>query len=378
MQIYLDNNATTPVDPEVLDEMLPYLKDAFGNPSSIHHYGQRAKHGMDVARERVARLIGASPEEVVFTSGGTEADNFAIKGIFEAQRKRDQHIITSAIEHSAVLQACHSLRTRGASITYVGVDKNGVVNEQELVSSINENTSLISVMLANNDVGSIQPVASIAREAQKRGVITHTDAVQAAGKIPVDASHLGTNLISLSSHKIYGPKGAGALYIRRGTRIAPFVHGGHHEGRRRGGTENVPAIVGFGKACDLARARFEEDSKRITDLRDFLQAEILAHIPHAHVNAGDTARLPGTLSISFENAEGDAIAMGLDVRGIAVSTGAACSSESRDPSPVLTAMGVPPRLALGTIRFSIGRTTKREELAETVAALTQIVSRLRS
>ncbi len=378
MNIYLDHNATTPVDPQVLEEMLPYLKGNFGNPSSNHAFGQRARHGLDVARERVAGLVGASPEEIVFTSGGTESDNYAIKGVCEANRSQKQHVITTAIEHQAVLSVYHALEQKGVRVTYVGVDNTGTVNPEEVLNAMSEDTVLVSVMLANNDVGTIQPVPEIARVARQRGVVVHCDAVQAVGKIPIDVDDLGADLISISSHKLYGPKGAGALVIRRGNRLTPFIVGGHHESRRRAGTENLPAIVGFGKACDLAKERYVEDGKRICANRERLEHHIREKIARVHIHGHPTKRLPGTLNVGFEGVEGETLLIALDLKGIAVSTGAACSSDSREPSHVLAAMGCHPYLASCSVRFSLGRGTTEQEIDAVGRILPDIVNNLRS
>jgi cysteine desulfurase len=376
--VYLDHNATTPVDSEVLEEMLPFLKGTFGNPSSIHAFGQGARRGLDLARERVAGLIGAAPEEIVFTSGGTESNNHAIAGVFEANRSKGQHIITTAIEHQAVLSVCHGLEQKGARVTYVGVDRHGTVSPGEVMAAVAADTVLISVMLANNDVGTIQPVREIASAAHERGVLVHCDAVQAVGKVPIDVADIEADMISVSSHKLYGPKGAGALFIKRGTRLAPLVLGGHHESRRRAGTENVPAIVGFGKACDLAKERYVEDGKRIRANRERLEHHIREKIERVHIHGHPTKRLPGTLNVGFEGVEGETLLIALDLKGIAVSTGAACSSDSREPSHVLAAMGCHPYLASCSVRFSLGRGTTEQEIDDVGRILPDIVNNLRS
>ncbi len=377
MTIYFDHAATTPVDREVLDEMLPFFCESFGNPSSIHAFGQKARRGLDLARERVADLISADFEEIVFTSGGTESDNHAIQGAFEAHKKRGNHVITTAIEHQAVLSACHALETKGTRVTYLGVDENGLVDPVAACDAMADDTALISVMAANNDVGVIQPVSEIAEAAHKRGIVVHSDAVQAVGKVPLEAAALGADLISFSSHKIHGPKGAGALYIRRGTRIAPLIHGGHHESRRRAGTENVPAIVGFGKACELASKRIKEDAEHIQAIRQRLEEGILSRIKEVQIHAHRVKRLPGTLNASFNTVEGEALLMALDLKGIAVSTGSACSSVSKDPSHVLTAMGCTPSVALNSIRFSLGRGNTEQEVYHAIEILVELVNRLR-
>ncbi len=376
MNIYFDHNATTPVDPEVLEVMLPYLKDVFGNPSSIHQYGQTARRGLDRAREQVADLIGGTPEEIVFTSGGTEADNLAVFGSLGGDSPRG--IVTSAIEHQAVLVPAKAIAARGGGATFVGVSNDGVVDPEEIAAAMTDDVGLVSVMQGNNDVGTLQPVREIAALARERGIPCHTDAVQAVGKVPVDVEALRVDLLSLSSHKLHGPKGVGALYIRRSTRIAPLLLGGHHETRRRAGTENLPAIVGFGKACELARARLDGDGSTIRALRDRLEAGLTARVADAVVNGGATSRLPGTSSIAFPGVEGDALLMALDLNGVAVSTGSACTSESNAPSHVLEAMGLPDVLARGAIRFSLGRDNTEAEVDHVIDVVASLVARLKS
>jgi cysteine desulfurase len=378
MGIYFDHNATTPLDPEVLDAMLPFLKETFGNPSSIHQFGQAARRGLDRAREQVATLIGADPEEIVFTSGGTEADNLAVFGTVEASPLDVPHVVTSAVEHQAVYGPVKAIEAKGGRATYLGVSGAGAIAPEEAADAVADDTALITLMLANNDVGALQPIREVAALTRERGVLLHTDAVQAAGKIPVDVEDLGVDLLSLSSHKIYGPKGMGALFVRRGTRVAPLMLGGHQESRRRAGTENLPAVVGFGKACELARARLAADAERIRALRDRLEAGITARVGGAVVIGREGARLPGTSSIAFPGVEGDALLMALDLKGVAVSTGSACTSDSKSPSHVLSAMGVLDGLARGAIRFSLGRGNIAEEVDRVVDLAADMADRLKN
>ena len=374
MEIYLDHNATTPIDPEVLEEMRPFLESCFGNPSSIHRFGQAAKRGLDTARERVAALIGAEPEEIVFTSGGTEANNQAIFGVAHQTNRR--RFVTSQVEHQAVLNPFEVLASQGKDAVQVPVDADGRVQQGALTDAVTDDCALVSIMTANNDVGTVQPISDIVEIVRQRGAVFHTDAVQAVGKLPIDVSKTAVDLLSFSSHKIYGPKGAGALYIRRGISLSPRLFGGHQESRRRAGTENVPATVGFGKACELAAGRLEADAARMAALRDKLQTALLDRIPRCRV-FGENKRLPGTLNMGFEGIEGDTAMMALDLQGIAISTGSACMTESRTLSHVLTAMGVGPLLAKGSIRFSLGRKNTEAEIDEVIEAVTAVVARLR-
>ena len=376
-RVYLDHNATTPLNPDALEEMLPYLRDTFGNPSSIHWFGQEARRAVDRARQQVADLIGVDPDEIVFTSGGTEADNHAIRGIAGRSAGGGGHIVTSSVEHHAVLNTCRHLERNGFRVTYLPVDENGLVDPAVAESAITKDTILVTVMLANNDVGTIQPVRDIARIAGERGVPVHTDAVQVIGKMPVDARGPGVDLMSLSSHKICGPKGVGALYIRRGIAIDPLIFGGHHEMRRRAGTENVPAIVGFGKACEIAGEELERVPPKIAALRDRLQQGIEERIENVQLNGHPDLRLPNTLNVSFSFVDGESLLMNLDLMGVAVSTGSACTSGSVDPSHVLTAMGRNPEQAQGSLRFSLGRGNTAEDVDFTLDALVDVVRRLR-
>jgi cysteine desulfurase len=376
-RIYLDHNATTPVHPAVLEEMLPYLRDVFGNPSSIHWFGQEARQAVDRARQRVADLIGAEPNEIVFTSSGTEAINYALRGAVEQYAGNSRQIITSPIEHQAVLNSCGYLEDRGFQVTHLPVDEYGTVSPESVADVITSDAVLITVMLANNEVGTIQPLPEIAGIAKERGLLVHTDAVQAMGKIPVNVQQLGVDLLSLSGHKFYGPKGIGALYIRHGVEVAPLIYGGHQERRRRAGTENVPAIVGLGKACKLSREELERSATRVATLRDRLEEGIFSQVPHGQLNGHPENRLPNTLNVSFFSVEGESLLMNLDLLGIAVSAGSACTSGTAEPSHVLTAMGIGPEQSQGSIRFSLGRGTTEEDVDATVKALIEIVGKLR-
>ena len=378
MVIYLDHNATTPVDPEVLGEMLPYFQQTFGNPSSIHQIGQQARRGLDLARERIGDLVGANPKDIVLTSGGTESNNTAIFGVCRANHHRGDHIVTTAIEHHAVLSPCDALKAAGARVTFVGVDEFGAVDPQAVIDAMTDETVLVSVMAANNDVGTLQPVTEIARAARLREIVVHCDAVQLVGKLPTNVEELGADLISFSSHKLYGPKGAGALYVRRDTPVAPLLHGGHHEAHRRAGTENVPAIVGFGKACELAKRRLVEDSERIRALRDRLETGIQERFEGCHINGHPENRLPGTLNVSFDAVDGETLVIALDVLGVATSTGSACSSGSTEPSHVLQAMGASEKRARSSVRFSLGRTNTEEHVGETLDILNKVIGQIKN
>lgn len=375
-RIYLDHNATTRIYQAVLDEMLSSL-DVFGNPSSAHSYGQEARRLVNLARSRVAKLIGATPDEIIFTSGGTEACNLAIRGIADAGDIRKGHIITTAIEHQAVLNTCRVLEKLGFRIIYLPVDANGVLDPLDAERAINEDSSLISIMLANNEVGTIQPVAEVAAIAKSKGIWVHTDAVQAVGKIPVNVKNLDIDLLSISAHKLGGPKGVGSLYIRQGISLTPLLLGGHQERGLRAGTENVPGIVGFGKACDLAIAHQEAWSKTVPALRDHFEHEVLNHIPGTQVSGHPAQRIPNTSNLSFRGVNGDYLAMNLDLASIAVSTGAACSSADNEPSHVLLAMGKNAEEARNSIRFSFGIDNTSEEADRAVEILRHIVGQLR-
>jgi cysteine desulfurase len=378
MRIYLDYNATTPVDPAVLDAMLPYFAENFGNASSIHSPGQRARGAVDGARASVAALLGAKPSEIVFTSGGTESDNLALFGVVAASQELRKHIITTAIEHHAVLNAAQALEKLGVEVTYIPVGREGIADPEDIRRALKPETILISLMHANNELGTIQPIAEIGRIAAAADVLFHCDAVQSAGKLPLDVNSLGVDLLSISAHKIYGPKGVGALYARSGTPLEPQFHGGHHERDRRPGTENVPGIVGMGKAAELARKNLMTDCARITALRNRLEDALLASCSDARVNGNRAQRVSNTSNVSFHAAGGEALVIALDLQGIACSTGAACSSGAVGPSHVLMAIGLSPDEARSSLRFSLGRATTPEEVDQAIATIPQAVERLRA
>jgi len=377
-RIYLDYAATTPTHPEVVKAMLPYFTEAFGNPSSIHSYGQEAKGAIEEARVKVASLISARGEEIVFTSGGTEADNFAIKGVAFANESRGNHIITSSVEHHAVIETCKFLEKRGFRVTYLPVDEYGLVDFNDVRKAITDKTILISVMRANNEMGTIEPIAEIDKIAKEAGVYFHTDAVQAVGHIPVDVDDLGVDLLSMSAHKLYGPKGVGALYIRKGTKLTSFMHGGEQERRRRASTENVPGIVGFGKAAELARQEMSEEAERLTCLRDRLVKGLLERIDHTRLNGHPIMRLPNNVNISVDFVEGESMLLNLDLEGICASTGSACSSSSLEPSHMLLAMGLSHEQAHGSLRFSLGKWTTEEDIERVLDVLPSVVAKLRA
>lgn len=377
-KVYLDHNATTPTHPEVVKAILPYYKEVFGNASSVHQFGQQARKAIDEAREKIANFIGASPKEIVFTSGGTEANNLALKGVVYANERKGKHIITSSMEHHAVLNPCKYLEKKGFKVTYLPVDKYGLVDPEEVRRAITKETILISIIHANNEVGTIEPITEIGKIAKEIGIYFHTDAAQTVGKIPVNVNELNIDLLSLSGHKIYGPKGIGVLYIRKGTRIQPLIQGGHHEKNRRAGTENVPAIVGLGKAIEIAKATMEKESMRLTNLRNKLCSGIGEKIDYVRLNGHPGKRLPNTLNMSFEFVEGESMILNLDLKGIAVSTGSACTSGSLEPSHVLKAMRVDPAVAQGSIRFSLGKDNTEEDIDYVLEVLPEIVSRLRA
>ena len=377
-RVYLDHNATTPPAPEVVEAMVRALGDLFGNASSIHAYGQGAKAALDDARTEVARLIAAEPGDIVFTAGGTEADNLAIRGVVEAAGPSRTRVIVTAVEHEAVINTARALGRRGTPVTVVPVDAEGVVRPSVFEDALGDDVAVASVLLANNETGVIQPIEELARHARARPVVFHTDAVQAVGKIPVDVAALGVDLLSLSAHKFGGPKGAGALWVRRGTPMAGVITGGRQERNRRAGTENVPAIVGLGAAARLARAKLAEESTRQTRLRDQLEAGILATVPGTSVNGAGARRVPNTANIAFERVEAESLLIALDLEGIAVSTGSACSSGTLEPSHVLRAMGLPPGRVQSSIRFSVGATTTPDDIARVLAVLPALVQRLRA
>lgn len=375
--VYLDYNSTTSVAPEVLEAMLPYFSGEAGNASSIHSFGQRARGAVEGARAAVADLVGARPAEIVFTSGGTESDNLAICGIVAASTGRQKHVITSQIEHHAVLNTCQALEREGLEVTYVAVRPQGVVDPDDVRRALRAETVLISVMHANNELGTVQPVNEIGKIAAEADVYFHTDAVQTAGKLPIRVEEIGADLLSISAHKLRGPKGVGALYVRKGTRLRPLFYGGHHERDRRPGTENVPGIVGLGRAAELAAANLAAEAARVAALRDRLERELVARIPHARVNGANAPRTPNTSNIVFPFVEGEALVIALDLKGIACSTGAACSAGAVEPSHVLTAIGLAPDEARASLRFSLGHDTTDEEIDYAISVVPGAVERLR-
>jgi cysteine desulfurase len=376
-RIYFDHNATTPITPDVLAAMMPYLTKEFGNASSIHTYGQNAREGVEQARSSVAALVGARAADIMFTSGGTESNNHAILGALAAAPGKAKHVITSAIEHVAVLDSCRALAKRGIDLTVLPVDREGLVNPDDIRRAIRPETVLITIMLANNEIGTIEPIEEIGKIAAETGIVVHTDAVQAAGKISVDVEKLGVDLLSISAHKFCGPKGVGVLYIRKGTEIGPLMYGGHSERDRRPGTEDVAAIVGMGKAAEFAQKRMREDSERIRGLRDRLERGLLDRVPHSWVNGVRAPRVPNTANLTFPFIEGEAMVIALDLKGLACSTGAACSSGAVEPSHVLLALGLAPEDARATLRLSLGHQTTEEEIDFALKTVPPVIERLR-
>lgn len=376
--VYLDYSATTPVKEEVLKAMIPYFTEKFGNPSSLYDKGLESKDAVTHAREQVAALINADPKEVFFTAGGTEADNWAVFGVADKLKEKGNHIITTQIEHHAMLHSCSFLEKQGYEVTYLGIDKDGRINLEELENAITDKTILISVMMVNNEIGTVQPIKEIAKIAKAHKVIFHTDAVQALGNVPIDVKDMGIDLMSMSSHKIYGPKGEGALYMRKGLRISNFIHGGAQENNKRAGTENLTGIVGFGKAAELAKANFDNHVKHCSELRDYLVDRVLKEIPDTKLNGTMDGRHPGNANITFKFIEGESILLLLNQFGISVSTGSACSSTSLEPSHVLTALGVPVEMIHGTVRFTVGDFTTKEDIDYVVDNLKVIVEKLRA
>lgn len=377
-RVYLDANATTRTHPDVIEAMLPFYGQKYGNASSVHSFGREARKHLEEARRQVAQLIHADlPEEIVFTSGGTESDNLAIKGVASALKEKGKHIITSSVEHHAVLNTCKYLEKQGFRLTYLGVDSYGIIDPEELKSSIKEDTILITVMSANNETGTVMPVEEIGRIASEKGVVFHTDAVQSAGKMAFDVRTAGAHLVSLSAHKINGPKGVGALYVKKGQKIVPCNQGGHHENKMRAGTENVPGIAGFGQACRLVREHGGEHRGRIEQLRDMLYDRLKAEIRQIRLNGHPEKRLPNTLNISFDYLEGESIILNLDLEGIAVSTGSACTSGSLEPSHVLGSMGVENLFAQGAVRFSLDMFNTADDIDYVMKKLPPIIERLR-
>ena len=377
-QIYMDYAATTPTDKRVVEAMLPYWGEIYGNPASLHAFGQEARSAVEEARQRIAAFLGVKPAEIVFTSGGTESDNFAIKGVAYANRKRGDHIVTSAVEHHAVLETCRFLETEGFRVTYLPVDGDGLVDPAAVARAITDKTILVSIMHANNEIGTIQPIAEIGRLVRERSVYFHTDAVQSFGHLPFTAAELHVDMLSASAHKLYGPKGVGMLYIREGTRMVPFIDGGGQENGRRSSTLNVPGIVGFGKAVALAGASLAEETARLTAMRDRFIGGVFDRLGGVRLNGHPTRRLPNNINLSLESVEGEGMILSLDMLGIACSTGSACSSSSVETSHVLTAIALPHGFVHGSLRFSLGRFTTESEIDTVLETLPQVVRRLRS
>ena len=377
-RIYLDNAATTRTAQEVVDAMLPYFTESYGNPSSIYELGQRSKEAITKAREEIARVIGAKPEEIYFTGGGSEADNWAIKAAYEAYKNKGNHIITSKIEHHAVLHTCQYLEKQGARVTYLDVDENGMIDLDQLQKAITPETILITIMFANNEIGTIEPVKEIGMIAKEHGILFHTDAVQAFGQVPIDVDELNIDMLSSSAHKINGPKGIGCLYIRKGVKIRSFIHGGAQERKRRAGTENVPGIVGYGVAARMAAESMEERTKKEQELRDYFIRQVLEEVPYTRLNGDPVKRLPNNANFSFRFIEGESLLIMLDMKGIAGSSGSACTSGSLDPSHVLLAIGLPHETAHGSLRLTLGADTTKEDLDYTLEQIKEIVAKLRN
>ncbi|HHW57915.1 MAG TPA: cysteine desulfurase NifS [Clostridia bacterium] len=377
-RIYLDNAATTPVDKRVLEAMLPYYSDVFGNPSSLYSYGQEAKKAIEEAREKVAKALGADADEIYFTSGGSESDNWALKGVAYALKDKGNHIITTEIEHPAVLNTCRYLEKEGFKVTYLPVDEYGLVKPEDLKKAITDKTILVSIMFANNEIGTIEPIEELVKIAHEKNVYFHTDAVQAVGNIPIDVKKLDVDLLSLSAHKIYGPKGVGALYIKKGIKIHSLIQGGTQEKNRRAGTENVPGIVGLGEAIELITKNLDSHINKLTFLRDKLINGILEKIPYVRLNGHPTKRLPGNVNVSFEFVDGESLILNLDMAGICASSGSACTSGSLEPSHVLLAIGHSKELARGSLRLTIGKDNTEEDIDKVLEVLPQIIKRLRS
>ena len=375
-RVYLDHNASTQVHPEVVAAMLPYFGERFGNPSSVHSFGRDAREGVEIAREQVANFLRVSKDEVVFTSGGTESDNLAIKGV--AGARGAGHLITSQIEHHAVLRTCQVLETQGFAVTYLPVDGDGLINPDDVRRAMRPDTILITIMHANSEVGTIQPVDAIGAIARERGIPFHVDGVQTVGKVPIDLDGFGIDLLSFSSHKIYGPKGVAGLYIRKGTKMVSVQHGGEHERRRRAGTENVPGIVGFGKAVELRAREMEAEAVRLAALRNRFWQGVSARVPEVRLNGHSTRRLPGTLNLCFRHVESESVVLGLDLKGIAVSAGSACTSGNVEPSYVLVAMGIPLDWAMGSVRATLGRLNTEADIDYVLEVLPPLVERIRS
>ena len=376
-RIYLDNAATTKTSQEVVDAMLPYFTENYGNASSIYEVGQRSKEAITTAREDIAKVLGAKTEEIYFTAGGSEADNWALKAAFEAYSKKGNHIITTKIEHHAILHTCEYLEKKGAEITYLDVDENGLVNLDELQKAIRPETILISIMFANNEIGTIEPVKEIGMIAKEHGVLFHTDAVQAFGQVPIDVDEMNIDMLSASGHKLNGPKGIGFMYIRKGLKLRSFIHGGAQERKRRAGTENVPGIVGYGVAAKRAAETMEVRTAKERELRDYFIDRVLKEIPYVKLNGDPVKRLPNNINLSFRFVEGESLLIMLDMKGIAASSGSACTSGSLDPSHVLLAIGLPHEIAHGSLRLTLGEDTTKEDLDYTLEQLKEIIGKLR-
>ena len=376
-KIYLDHAATTYTDKEVLEEMLPFFTELYGNPSSVYSIGRSAKKHVDIARERVAKALGALPEEIYFTAGGSESDNWAIKGVAYGNKDKGNHIITTNIEHHALLHACESLEKEGFDITYLPVDEYGMIDIEDLKKAISDKTILISIMYANNEIGTIQPIEEIGEIAKEKGIYFHTDAVQAIGNINIDVKAQNIDMLSLSAHKFYGPKGVGAFYVRKGVKILNLLHGGGQERGKRAGTENVPGIVGLGKAIELATSNIAEENSRIIKLREKLVEGVMKNIPYTRLNGHPEKRLPGNANFCFRYIEGESLLLNLDMKGIAGSSGSACTSGSLDPSHVLLAIGLPHEIAHGSLRLTIGKENTEEEIDYVLEVLPEIIQRLR-
>lgn len=373
----MDNSATSPLDPEVLKEMIPFLKEEYGNASTFYSLGREARKALEIAREDVAAIIGANPQEIIFTSGGTESDNMAIKGTAYRWQDKGKHIITSTIEHPAVRETCKYLETKGFEVTYLPVYEEGIVRIADLKKAIREDTILITIMHANNEIGTIQPIAEIGKIAQEEGIYFHTDAVQSVGKIPVDVKELNVDLLSISAHKLYGPKGVGALYVSKGIVLEPLIHGGGHERGIRPGTENIPGIVGLGKACSMAIVDLAENGTKLTQLRDKLIDGVLSEIDESYLNGDRTNRLPNNANFRFAGIEGESLVLHLDAKGIAASTGSACSSKTLEPSHVLRALGLEDVDSHGSLRLSLGKENKLEDIKYTITSIKEAVETLR-
>lgn len=377
-KIYMDHNATTPVHPEVFEEMLPFLKDEWGNPSSIHWAARAPRKAIDDAREKVCAFLNCSPVEVIFTSCGSESDNLAIKGVALAKKSKGNHIITTRVEHPAVLNTCKYLEKEGFDVTYLNVDSEGLLSLDRLREAITPKTILITIMYVNNETGVIFPIGDIGKIAKERDITFHTDAVQAAGKLPLDVKSLNCDLLSISGHKLYAPKGVGALYAKRGVRLVPLIHGGHHERNRRGGTENVAGIAGLGRAVEVAARDMEKENERLKKLRDRLHKGLVERVPHVKLNGHPEKRVANTLNISFEFVEGESLLLNLDMLGVAASSGSACTSGSLEPSHVLLALGLTPEVSHGSVRFSLGKSNTEEDIDYLIEKMPPIVERMRS